>query len=118
MRKVLAGLTAAGLVGVVLPLAAAEATITGELISAMCYAEDASQHGDSHKACSIECVSKGEPVALLTADGTVYRVTGALAADQNAKLIPHVSHQVALTGEVSEANGQKQIAATAIAMAK
>jgi hypothetical protein len=30
----------------------------------------------------------GRPVALLTSDGKVYSVTGDLAADKNAKLVP------------------------------
>jgi hypothetical protein len=61
--------------------------------------------------CAIECAKQGEPVALLTPDGKVYRVTGGLAADKNAKLIAHMNHTVEITGDVFEKDGKVQIAA-------
>jgi len=48
--------------------------------------------GDT-KDCAIACAKMGRPVALLTSDGKVYSVTGDLAADKNAKLVPHMSHK-------------------------
>ena len=44
--------------------------------------------------------------------GEVYDVKGELAADMNAKLVPHMSHTVALTGEVTDEKGVKTIATT------
>ena len=41
---------------------------------------------------------------------------GDLAGENNAKLVPHMSHKVALTGDVMEANGKKMIHATALKM--
>jgi hypothetical protein len=58
----------------------------------------------------------GRPVALLTSDGKVYSVTGDLAADKNAKLVPHMSHKVELTGDVTEKDGKMMIAATTLKM--
>jgi hypothetical protein len=43
-------------------------------------------------------------------------VTGDLAADNNAKLVPHLSHTVALTGDVTEKGGQMMIAAANLKM--
>ena len=47
--------------------------------------------------CAVGCAKKGAPMALLTADGKVYQITGALAADMNAKIVPHVAHTVEVT---------------------
>jgi hypothetical protein len=55
-------------------------------------------------------------LALLTADGKLYTVTGDLAANNNAKLVPHLSHKVELTGDVTEKNGTMTIAATSLKM--
>jgi hypothetical protein len=55
-------------------------------------------------------------MALLTSDGKVYELTGGLAADKNAKIIPHVAHTVEVTGEVTEANGKMMIAADSLKM--
>jgi hypothetical protein len=58
----------------------------------------------------------GLPLALLTADGKVYTVTGDLAANNNAKLVPHLSHKVELTGDVTEKGSTMTIAATNLKM--
>jgi hypothetical protein len=55
-------------------------------------------------------------MALLTADGKLYQITGPLAADNNAKLVSHVSHTVEITGDVTEKDGKMMIAADAIRM--
>jgi hypothetical protein len=52
--------------------------------------------------CAAMCAKKGAPLALLTSDGKVYTLSGGLAADMNAKLIPHISHTVEVTGDVTE----------------
>jgi hypothetical protein len=43
-------------------------------------------------------------------------VTGDLAANNDAKLAPHMSHQVELTGDVSQKGGTMTIAATSLKM--
>ena len=68
------------------------------------------------KDCAIACAKGGRPVALLTSDGKVYTVTGDLAADKNAKLVAHLSHTVALTGDVTEKDGKPMIAAANLKM--
>ncbi len=119
MRKVFAGMSvAAFVVAMGIPAFAKAETIKGELVDQTCYTKDHKNVGDSHKDCAVTCAKKGQPVALLTADGKVYTVTGALAADNNAKLVPHMSHAVELTGDVSEKDGKMTIAATDLKMAK
>jgi hypothetical protein len=98
-------------------------TLTGQLIDESCYKMDKSNTGVDHKMpkgdtkdCATACAKAGRPVALLATDGKVYTVTGDLAADKNAKLVAHMSHTVELTGEVSEKDGARMIAATDLKM--
>jgi hypothetical protein len=48
---------------------------------------------------------------LLTADGKVYQMAGELAANNNAKIVPHMSHTVTVTGDVTTKDGMMMIAA-------
>ena len=124
MRKLCATLTVVVFVlalGVV-AFAAAQ-TISGQLIDQTCYKMNKSNTGVDHKMpsgdeanCAATCAKMGQPVALLTSDGKVYTVTGDLAANNNAKLVPHLSHKVELTGDVTEKGGTMTIAATNLKM--
>jgi hypothetical protein len=124
MRQIFAGaVVAAFVVTLGAPAFAATQTLTGQLIDQTCYKMDKSNTGVDHKMpkgdtkdCAIGCVKGGKPVALLTPDGKIYTVTGDLAADNNAKLVPHLSHTVALTGDVTEKGGQMMIAAANLKM--
>lgn len=119
MRNVFAGLTvAACVVAMAAPAFAKTETIKGELVDQACYKKDAKNVGDAHKECAVTCAKKGQPVALVTADGKIYQVTGDLAANMNAKLVPHMAHTVELTGDVSEKDGKMMIAATDLKMAR
>jgi hypothetical protein len=119
MRKLFAGLTVATfVVALGAPAFAKEDTIKGELVDQACYMKDHKNMGEAHKDCAVTCAKKGQPVALVTSDGKVYTVTGDLAADNNAKLVPHMSHTVELTGDVSESNGKMTIAAKTLKMSK
>jgi hypothetical protein len=120
MRKLSAGLTAAAfLVTLGAPVLAATQTVTGELVDQACYMKDkVANVGASHRECAQTCARKGQPVALVTADGKIYQVMGELAMNDNAKLVPHMSHTVELTGDVSEKDGKLTIAATDLKMAK
>jgi len=66
--------------------------------------------------CAATCAKMGQRVALLTSDGKVYTVTGDLVANNNAKLVPHLSHKVELTGDVTEKGSTLTIAATNLKM--
>jgi hypothetical protein len=68
------------------------------------------------KDCAIACAKKGQPLALLTSDGKVYTIAGDLAANNNAKLIPHVSHTVAISGDTMDMNGKMMITAANLKM--
>ena len=123
MRKLWAGLTVGVFVLALGTVAfAATQTIFGQLIDETCYKQNKANTGVDHKmpeptpGCAASCAKMGLPLALLTADGKVYTVTGDLAANNNAKLVPHLSHKVELTGDVTEKGGTMTIAATNLKM--
>jgi len=123
MRKLWAGLTVGVFVLALSTVAfAATQTISGQLIDETCYKQNKANTGVDHKmpeptpGCAASCAKMGLPLALLTADGKVYTVTGDLAANNNAKLVPHLSHKVELTGDVTEKGGTMTIAATNLKM--
>ena len=94
----------------------AEMTLTGELVDHACFVNHGPENGSgsSHVACAKHCAMTGMTVALVTAAGDVYVVAGRVTADNNASLLPHMSHMVEVTGEVSEASDVKTITTTAI----
>jgi hypothetical protein len=117
MRKLLAGLTAATFViALASPVAAKTETVKGQVVDANCYKMDKSNTGGDHKMpkgdtkdCAIGCAKAGRPMALLTADGKVYEIAGGLAAEKNAKIIPHLGHTVEVTGDVMDHGGGKMM---------
>ena len=117
MRRFLAGLTgAAFVVATGVPAFAKTETIKGQLVDQECYLMEKKVETDS--SCAVSCAKSGKPVALLTADGKVYEVTGGLAANKNAKLTAHMLHTVEITGDVTEKGGKLSIAADALKMSK
>ena len=100
------------------PALAKTETIKGEIVEQTCYRKEKTRVGASHNECAEVCAKKGAPMALLTADGKLYQIAGALAADSNAKLVPHIAHTVEITGEVTEKDGKMTIAADTLKMTK
>jgi hypothetical protein len=117
MRKIGVALAAAVFVaGFGGAASAATATVKGQLIDQECYLME--KKVDTDATCAVSCAKSGKPVALLTADGKIYEVTGGLAANKNAKLADHMLHTVEITGNVTEKNGKLSIAADALKMAR
>ena len=123
MRRLLVSFIVAGFVLSLTASGLAEPqTISGRLVDRTCYTQNKANTGVDHKmpedtpGCAVSCAKMGLPVALLTDDGKVYTVTGDLAANNNAKLVPHISHKVELTGNVAEISGILTIAATNLKM--
>jgi len=126
MRGFLAGVAAVAFVlALGAPALAKTVTVKGQVVDEGCSLKEMAGHkaGD-HKMpaamdeCALECAKRGEPLALLTADGKVYRITGGLASNNNAKLIPHMNHPVEITGDVTEKDGKVLIAANDLKMSK
>jgi hypothetical protein len=115
--------TAAVVVALAVPALAKTETVTGKIIDGACHKMDKSNVGLDHKMpkgdtkdCAAICAKAGHPMSLLTSDGKLYEVTGGLAADNNAKIIAHLSHTVEVTGDVTEKDGKTMIAADALKM--
>jgi predicted lipoprotein with Yx(FWY)xxD motif len=98
------------------PAFAKTETIKGEVVDQTCYMKDKKNMGASHKECAETCAKKGAPMALVTADGKLYQITGGLAADSNAKLVAHVAHTVEITGDVTTKDGKMMIASDSLTM--
>jgi hypothetical protein len=123
MRRIAAGLSVAAFVlALGAPLVAKTETVKGKIVDVGCYKMDKSNTGNTHKMpketedCAVGCAKMGKPMAILTEDGKVYELTGGLAADKNAKIIPHISHTVEVTGDVMEKDGKMTISADALKM--
>ena len=89
------------------------ADVTGVLVDLACYTKDKANTTNAHKGmgetCAQACAKKGGTVALVTEKGEVYEVMtmGGLAGENNAKLVPHMSHTVTLTGDVVDSKDKK-----------
>ena len=124
MRTALAGLAAASLVlALSVPTFAKTETVKGQIVDEACYMKDkANNTGADHKMpadtkdCAVGCAKKGAPLALLTSEGKVYTIAGDLAANNNAKLIPHIAHTVEITGDVMDMSGKMMITASDLKM--
>jgi len=78
--------------------------VVGQLVDSACnmmMARTAAVLAPEHLKCAIVCAQKGGRLAVVTAMGEVYMVTGALTLDNNAKLIQFVNQNVTVTGTVS-----------------
>jgi hypothetical protein len=117
-------MVAAFVVALSAPAFAKTETVKGRIVDVGCYNMDkANNAGKDHKMpkgdttdCAIGCAKGGKPMGILTDDGKVYVLTGGLAADKNAKIVPHVAHTVEVTGEVGEADGKMTIASDTLKM--
>ena len=108
-------------IGLGAPACARSSTLRGRLVDEVCYLQDPQANsGDNHPImasdCATTCAQKGSMVALLADDGRLYEITGGLAADNNAKLVPHMAHTVEITGDVTEQYGQLMVVADELKM--
>ena len=101
-----------------LPLSAAEVTVKGEIVDQVCYKKDKANKGADHKDCNSSCIKRGQPAALVTAEGDVYALAGSYTENKNAKLVDLVGKTVEAKGEASEKDGMKVLTASSIVAAK
>jgi hypothetical protein len=97
-------------------------TISGQVIDKACYERNKKNSVQKHvdrpiDECLTACAQAGLPLALLTSDGKVYQIVGALAENKNQKLVPHLTHTVSITGEVTmDEEGALKISGTEVTM--
>ena len=82
--------------------AAADKTLTGEIIDLMCYA-DHSSTGEKHAKCAATCIKGGGPVAILS-DGKAYLVVGD-HKPMNDQLAEHAGKTITLKGKLASTGG-------------
>jgi hypothetical protein len=76
------------------------------LVDLACYGQNKQNTENAHKGkgydCAKACASEGFPVGIVTSDGKVYQISGELAANANAKLVPHIAETVTISGDVTD----------------
>jgi len=100
------------------PNPAKPATVVGEILDFSCYLQ-IGKHGEKHRSCAQKCFSAGQPIGLLTEDGTMYmlmeeehdpRRDG--LTDFRKAAIEHASHIMEVTGTASQHGGYRALYVT------
>lgn len=90
-------------------------TAVGEVVDLSCYLQ-VGKHGDKHKDCGQKCARNGQPVGLVTGDGSVYmlideehdpRRDGLTTFRQFA--VDNMANIVKINGTVTDVDKQKAI---------
>ncbi len=90
-------------------------SLVGEIIDISCYLQ-VGKHGDKHRGCGQKCAALGQPIGLLTKDGTIYTL---IDEEHNSRrdglttfrkqAIEHMAHIVRVNGTYSEVEGHKAL---------
>ena len=87
----------------------------GEIVDFSCYIQ-LGKHGEKHRSCGQKCVQNGQPIGLLTQDGTLYmlmpeehdpRRDGGV--DAKASAADHMGHIVEVMGTEASVGGYRAI---------
>jgi hypothetical protein len=90
-------------------------SVVGEIVDFSCYLQ-LGKHGEKHRSCGQKCVQNGQPIGLLTQDGTLYmlmpeehdpRRDGGV--DAKASASDHMGHIVRVEGTEADVHGYKGI---------
>lgn len=93
-------------------------TLTGEILDFSCYLQ-IGKHGEKHRACAQKCFNAGQPIGLLTEDGSLYmlmeeehdlRRDG--QTDFRKAAVEHAAHIMEVTGTMWEHGGVKALYVT------
>ena len=82
--------------------AAAEKTVTGEIVDMMCYV-DHNASGDKHADCAAKCIKGGGPVGIVS-EGKAYLVVGD-HKPMNDQLAEYAGKTVTLKGKLASNGG-------------
>lgn len=84
-------------------------SVKGEILDLACYVSHDS-HGEEHAPCAKRCVKSGQPMGLLTEDGTIYVLFADHADDAAYKETQsYAGKTVELSGPLAEKAGMKGI---------
>ena len=97
------------------PIAGKTTTLVGEIVDLSCYLQ-VGKHGDKHRECGQKCVRNGQPVGLLTADGSVYMLIDEEhhprrdgLTEFRKQAIELMAHVVTVHGTATEVDGIKSL---------
>ncbi len=97
------------------PVKGKATTLVGEIIDLSCYLQ-VGKHGDKHRECGQKCVQAGQPVGLLTADGSVYMLIDEEHNDRRDGLtefrkacIENMAYIVTVNGTLTNVTGQRAL---------
>ena len=91
------------------------ASVVGEVIDVSCYVQ-LGKHGEGHIPCGTKCITHGEPIGVLDAQGNVYTLFAEQhhprrdgKADIRAAYLPSLGKSVTVEGVLSERGGFKAL---------
>jgi len=92
-----------------------EVTLVGELVDFSCYIQ-LGKHGEKHRACGAKCAQSGQPVGLLTKDGTLYMIMPEEhdprrdgGVDIRAAGAEHMGHIIKVIGTEAKVDGYRAV---------
>lgn len=88
------------------------ATLVGEIVDFSCYLQ-VGKHGEKHRACGQKCLNNGQPVGLLTEDGSLYMLMDeehdprrdGQTTDFRKAAAEHTAHIMEVTGTLTSHAG-------------
>jgi hypothetical protein len=93
-------------------------TLVGEIVDFSCYLQ-IGKHGEKHRSCAQKCFVSGQPIGLMTSDGTLYmlmeeehdpRRDG--QTDFRKAAVDHAGHIMEVNGTLSSHGGYKALYVT------
>lgn len=98
------------------PRAGKPTTVVGEIVDFSCYLQ-LGKHGEKHRSCGQKCVTNGQPVGIVTSDGSLYmlmeeehdpRRDGA-TGDFRKAAADHMAHMMEVSGTLATLGGYRAI---------
>jgi hypothetical protein len=97
------------------PVPGKTTTIVGEIIDLSCYLQ-VGKHGDKHRDCGQKCLRNGQPIGLLTEDGSVYMLIDEEhdprrdgMTEFRKQAIENMAYVVTVHGTQTEVDGHKAL---------
>ena len=97
------------------PVEGKTTTVVGEIIDMSCYLQ-VGKHGDKHRECGQKCIKNGQPVGLLTEDGSVYMLIDEEhnprrdgLTDFRKQAVELMAHIVTVHGTLTDVDGHKTL---------
>ena len=97
------------------PVEGKTTTVVGEIIDLSCYLQ-VGKHGDKHRDCGQKCIRNGQPVGLLTEDGSVYMLIDEEhdprrdgLTEFRKQAVELMAHVVTVHGTLTDVDGHKTL---------